>query len=291
VSEQRIEDGMVTIDRVVSDGPGWVVIHNQEDLAPGAVLGRAQVSDGENTDVSVEIDVSQATGTIYAVLHGDTGEEGVFDFPDGDDIVEVDGEPVMAEITLTGGMRASVTVEDQAIENDTVVVQRAVSDGPGWIVIHADDAGQPGEVIGNAALSDGENTDVSVEIDTEMATETLYAMLHIDDGEEGTYEFPDGDPPAEVEGNVVVQSFQVTGGLEEEPAAQEDATETPVDEEEEEATETPAEEEEEEEVLPETGAGTSAVAALALVVGGVIAMALGILTRRMRATRGTGTDD
>jgi uncharacterized surface protein with fasciclin (FAS1) repeats len=320
-------------------------------------------------------------------------------------------------------MSPSVTVQDQAVENGTVTIQTVVSDGPGWIVIHVDDNGQPGEVIGYTALSDGENTDVSVEIDTGMATETLYAMLHTDDGEEGTYEFPDADPPAEVDGQVVVQSFMVTGGLEEEEAEEEaqasaDIVDTAIEagnfetlvsaiqaaeledtlrgagpftvfaptdqafnalpdgrleellddptgelsqillyhvvsgrvmaadvtdgmevetvqgstltfsvqdgdvmvndanvvstdveasngvihaidavlippeegaEEEEEATETPAEEDEE--VLPETGAGTSAIAALTLVVGGTLAVAMGFLLRRTRTVRRARRDD
>jgi hypothetical protein len=275
VSDQAIEDGTVTIDTVVSDGPGWIVIHIQEDGAPGAIIGQAPVSDGENTDVEVEIDVSQATETLYAMLHEDTGEEGMYDFPDGDPPVEVDGEVVLTSFMLTGGLRASVTVSDQAIEDGMVTVATVVSDGPGWIVIHADEDGSPGPVIGQAQVSDGTNDDVSVEIDAGMATETLYAMLHEDTGEEGTYEFPDGDPPVQVEGSVVVEPFTVTGGMEED----EEATETPTGEE---ATETPTDEGA---MLPETGAGAVSAMALMLMIGGVIALAAGILIRRLHGQR------
>jgi hypothetical protein len=104
-------------------------------------------------------------------------------------------------------MTPSVTVSDQAIESGTVTVGAVVSDGPGWIVIHADDDGAPGPVVGHAAVSDGENTDVTVDIDTEAATETLYAMLHTDAGTAGTYEFPGDDVPVQVEGQVVVTAF------------------------------------------------------------------------------------
>jgi hypothetical protein len=107
----------------------------------------------------------------------------------------------------------SVSVEDQALEDGQVTVASVQSDGAGWIVIHADDDGAPGPVIGHAAVEDGENTDVVVEIDTEAATQTLYAMLHEDSGTEGTYEFPDGDPPVTVDGEVVVTAFTLTGPL------------------------------------------------------------------------------
>jgi hypothetical protein len=278
VSDQAVEDATVTVDSVVSDGQGWIVIHADEDGAPGAVIGQAAVSDGENTDVAVEIDMSQATETLYAMLHTDSGEMGMYEFPDADPPVEVDGEIVVQAFTVTGGLRPSVTVMDQAIEDSTVVVPQAISEGPGWMVIHADADGAPGPVIGNAALSDGVNSDVSVEIDVDAATETLYAMLHTDSGEMGTYEFPDGDPPVQVEGNVVVEPFAVTGGL---PAAQE-ATPTPTPAEEE-ATATPAPEGEEA-VLPETGGPATPTLGLVLVIGAVLVIAFGILISRLRDT-------
>jgi len=275
VSDQRIENGTVTMDAVVSDGPGWIVIHIQEDGAPGAVIGHAAVSDGENTDVWVEIDVSQATDTLYAMLHTDTGEMGMYEFPDADPPVQVEGEIVLQPFIVTGGMRPSVTVEDQAIEDGTVTVARTVSDGPGWMVIHAEEDGAPGPVIGQAQVFDGTTRNVTVEIDVDMATETLYAMLHQDTGEEGTYEFPEADPPVRVEGNVVVQPFAVTGGLAAEEA-------------EEEATPTPTEEEEA--VLPETGTDGTAATIIALVLAGIVLLALGILINRLRSVQQARVD-
>lgn len=268
VSDQEIVDGTVTIDSAVSDGPGWVVIHIQEDGAPGAVIGHAALEDGENMDVTVEIDVSQATETLYAMLHTDTGQMGTYEFPDGDPPVTVEGDVVLQPFTITGGLRPSVSVMDQAIEDGMVTVPEVVSDGQGWMVIHADDDGSPGPVIGQAQVSDGVNRDVSVEIDVEMATETLYAMLHADTGEMGAYEFPDADPPVQVEGNVVVKPFAITGGL----PGEEEATATP----------TPTGEEA---MLPETGAGAGSVLIIGLVLGGIVAMALGLLIRTMRSSK------
>lgn len=124
--------------------------------------------------------------------------------------------PVLAQDTTP-----VVEVSDQAIEDGTVTVDRVVSDGPGWIVIHADNNGAAGEVVGWSAVTDGENTDVVVEIDMDTATETLYAMLHTDLGTEGTYEFPGVDAPVQVGGQVLSEAFTVTG-----LAAQETATAT-----------------------------------------------------------------
>lgn len=120
----------------------------------------------------------------------------------------------------------SVTVNDQAIENDSVTIQQVVSQGPGWLVIHADDNGSPGPVLGHSAVTDGVNENVVVQLDAAGRTETLHAMLHTDAGTEGTYEFPGADTPVTVDGNVVNVPFQVTGGAAQEtPTATVEATE------------------------------------------------------------------
>ncbi|MHB1296085.1 MAG: DUF7282 domain-containing protein [Anaerolineae bacterium] len=109
------------------------------------------------------------------------------------------------------GATPSVTVNDQAVENDSVTVASVVSDGPGWIVIHNSTDGAVGADIGFSAVADGENTDVVVEIDPDLATETLFAMLHTDEDPVGTYDFPGGDPPVTADGEVVNVAFEVTG--------------------------------------------------------------------------------
>lgn len=109
-----------------------------------------------------------------------------------------------------GAITPSVTVNDQEIVDGMVTVAEVVSAGPGWIVIHVDNAGSPGPVIGHAAVVEGSNMDVRVEIDASQATETLYAMLHTDAGAVGEYEFPGADGPVSVDGQMVTPPFTVT---------------------------------------------------------------------------------
>jgi len=106
----------------------------------------------------------------------------------------------------------AVTVSDQDVTGGTVTIDSVVSDGPGWIVIHAAEGNSVGADIGHAALTDGTNENVVVTLDNGEAdvTETLYAMLHSDLGEEGTYEFPGADTPVQVDGEVVNVPFTVT---------------------------------------------------------------------------------
>ena len=117
---------------------------------------------------------------------------------------------------------ASVMVRDQQVIDGTVIVPEAEISTPGWLVIHAEQDGAPGPVLGYAPLEEGSNQEVLVEIEADRVTSTVYAMLHEDTGEEGVYEFPDADPPVQVDGSVVVKPFQVET---EESASQEVAVE------------------------------------------------------------------
>ena len=152
----------------------------------------------------------------------------------------------------------SVTVSDQPIENEMVTVDQVVSVGAGWIVIHADANGAPGPVLGNAAVSDGENLAVQVQLAAEGRTEMLWAMLHTDAGTVGTYEFPGDDGPVTVDGSVVVVPFNATGGMMEE-APVEEATPAP-----------------EAQTLPETGGVLTPWTSIALLAAGALIVLLGL---------------
>lgn len=109
----------------------------------------------------------------------------------------------------------SVSVADQPVVDGTVTVAQVVSDGPGWLVIHAQADGRPGPILGYSPVVDGANSNVLVQIDLTSATITLYAMLHTDAGVVGTWEFPGGaDTPVAVDGQIVSPAFnlQVASG-------------------------------------------------------------------------------
>ena len=84
----------------------------------------------------------------------------------------------------------SVTVSDQVVVGHNVVIDNAAAEGPAWIAIHADDNGSFGPVIGTAHVPQGQISNFNVFIqDISSITPVLYAMLHVDDGEVGVYEF------------------------------------------------------------------------------------------------------
>ena len=101
---------------------------------------------------------------------------------------------------------------DQDVVDGTVRVVRVTANEAGFVVIHADDNGSPGPGIGYVPVPAGVSANVIVPIDVEAATDTLYAMLHVDGGEADVYEGP-GDPDGPVmRGDaVVVHPFAITG--------------------------------------------------------------------------------
>jgi plastocyanin len=127
--------------------------------------------------------------------------------PTSEPVVE---EPELVE-ELAGDEDPFVIVNDQAAGDGTVVIEDVHATEPGWIVIHLNQDGAPGAVIGFAPVEAGENHDVVVEIDLDQAASGLFAMLHLDGGTHGEYEFPGEDAPVFIEDDIVNVPFSVTG--------------------------------------------------------------------------------
>jgi hypothetical protein len=118
----------------------------------------------------------------------------------------------LGTVALAQEEQPSITVNDQEIQDGTVLIERVFATQDGWVVIHRSQNDTFGEDIGFAPVEVGETTNLEVEIDLDMATETLWAMLHVDEGEPGVYEFPGADVPVRLpDGELVNEPFQVTG--------------------------------------------------------------------------------
>lgn len=110
VADQRAGAGAVAVARVLSAGPGWLVIHGDAGGAPGPVLGWVPVREGVNRNLRIRVDPTGATPYLWAMLHADSGALGRYEFPGPDGPVTVDGRVVMKRFRLdqgytgTGGM-------------------------------------------------------------------------------------------------------------------------------------------------------------------------------------------
>jgi len=140
VADQNYDGVTVVVGEIVSAGPGWMAIHNQEEGRLGPVIGVAPLKDGVNKDVAVKIDPQKATPVLYAMLHADGGAVGTYEFPGPDVPILVDGQMVApsfkASIGETANKSSAVVVRDQDVVGGKVTVEQVISDGPGWLDIH-----------------------------------------------------------------------------------------------------------------------------------------------------------
>lgn len=105
----------------------------------------------------------------------------------------------------------ALEANDQLLALSTAVhVARVTSVGPGWVVIHEDDMGSPGVVVGRVSVASGVSEDIAVGLDRRATDgEGFIAMLHQDLGVVGTWEHA-VDLPAEDDEIVVMSGFAVT---------------------------------------------------------------------------------
>jgi hypothetical protein len=208
VSEQLAVNGMIVIENAVMPEAGWVVIHAVVGGQMGPTVGIAPLQAGENQNVPVMIDTLGATPESMAVLHLDTGMAGMYEFdmmPDVDPPVLQDDQPVQTPFRLT-----AITAFAQMITNNTAIIGSVISDQSTWVALYSDNAGQPGDVLGSAPVPAGTTPAVVVPLNSEPTTEAIWAVLHLDDGTTGTFEF-DGQNglDAQVTVNAMVASAPI----------------------------------------------------------------------------------
>lgn len=111
--------------------------------------------------------------------------------------------------SLLPGAKNAVAVSDYTV-GKTVSVAIVLLQNPGYVMIHEDDKGNPGKIIGTSKLLPaGESTNVVVNLTRASEEgEELYAMLHLDDGD-GKFNATGDTPLTDSEGNVVMMNFSV----------------------------------------------------------------------------------
>lgn len=201
VADQAVgETGQITIESVRVLADGYLALHEDRDGSPGSMLAYTPVKTGLIRDLTLNVNIQSATPLIHAILYEDLGTAGRFDPLEEDPIVYVLEQPVSS--SFVAQFPPDIFVLDQPVVDESVVVEKAVSYGPGWVVIYNDDQGSIGLIIGWAALKNGINEQVEVEINPSAATSLLHLMIHEDIDEIGLFDFPRSDPPVLVENRV-----------------------------------------------------------------------------------------
>ena len=201
VSDQRAnEDGMIIIEAVRNLTDGYLALHNDQEGAPGSILAFVPIKAGLRRELAVQVNWLAAAPMLHAVLYEDGGVIGRFNPKDEDSIVYVLDQPVASSFAVQ--FPPDIFVYDQPIVSESIFVEKAVSYGPGWLVLYNDDEGSIGMIIGWAALEDGINEGIEIVINPSAATPIMHLMLHEDLEDVGQFEFPRTDPPVLVENRV-----------------------------------------------------------------------------------------
>lgn len=196
VLSQPIVDGQIVVERVISDGPGWIAASYQnQDGTLGNIIGFAPLQDGINGPVAIPLLTALVTPKLFLQLHKDTDDIGEFGFPGADPVVLYQDRQKLFTVDTTSGNYV-ISRDQTATEQDgtsTVTVAYVVGDISMWVVIRADDDGQPGAVVGQALAMPGVNREIVIPIDLAQATPQLHAVLHVDNGTIGAFEFVDNN--------------------------------------------------------------------------------------------------
>jgi hypothetical protein len=199
VLDQPLVDGTFEVERVISNGPGWLVAYFDDEGEPGLIIGSAPLADGLNEQVLVEVLQTAVTPILHLRLHEDTVSGDDFDFPRVDQpILYEDRLPSTVTLNLASGNY--VLIEDQQLPSSglasaVVMVNLVVVDVPTWVAIEADDNGERGEVLGFTAVSPGINRNIAISIDPALATETMYVTLYLNAGEPDEFDPEGADVP------------------------------------------------------------------------------------------------
>ncbi|WP_157471090.1 DUF7282 domain-containing protein [Gracilimonas tropica] len=227
--DQMIMNNSIMVD-VDSNTEGWVVVHrsNAEGNGPQVpeIIGKAPIQAGMNTDVQIMFDegvVVEDGEQLWPMVHYDTGEIGTYEFdgvnPYDQPVITADGI-LMTNITVSGSASPSVMVSDQTVADGTLTIDEAMAGQIGFVVLHRDNGSDAPVVpasIGHGQVYTGSNTDLTIELndgETLEAGDKVWAMLHIDNGTIGSYDF-DGsegsdDPPVFDEmSNIVMVQFTI----------------------------------------------------------------------------------
>lgn len=213
VLDQPVIDDTFVVERVLVNQPSFIVAYADSDGEPGFIIGSQSIPAGLSEQVTVEVAGSQVTDVVYIYLHEDTEPGGGFDFPANDPPLTFEGrlpEPYSFRTNPGNYLLAADQALTETADGETAVtVPLAVVDVAAWLAVHTDDNGQPGDVIGFVPLSPGINRDLTVVVDETAVTDTLYAVLHLDGGTRGEFDFPGDDIILQSNRNPIAAPFVV----------------------------------------------------------------------------------
>jgi PGF-CTERM protein len=223
-SNQSTGGYSVLVDEAFLPEGGFVTVHDAS-VTEGAVFESvrgtsAYLEPGLHRDVRVTLDDPlNDSATLVPMAHRDTDGDRNYTFVESEGEADgpytADGGPVVAQANAT--VSASVSMDAQASDGHSVVVDRVDLAEGGFVVVHGPslNAGEvTGSVLGHSAYLDaGVHENVTVRFDEPVrSSQTLIPMAHRDTDGDRNYTFPDADGPYTAMGGAVVDTARTSVG-------------------------------------------------------------------------------
>ncbi len=101
-----------------------------------------------------------------------------------------------------------IEIENQSLGQQQFIVSHVFTPENAWLVLYADDGGKPGTIVQTIPLTSGYLFDIQMDMPI-YEPGTYFAVLHVDLGAPGQFEFPGPDVAMDVGGKVVVEVFEI----------------------------------------------------------------------------------
>jgi len=101
IYDQAVTNSKIVVDEVQSNEPGWIAIYSDEYGMPGQMIGYRQIFPGIFRQFEIEIDLSNATVVLFARVHKDLGQRGIFEYPGIDKPIAVNRMAETQSIRIT----------------------------------------------------------------------------------------------------------------------------------------------------------------------------------------------
>ncbi len=128
---------------------------------------------------------------------------------------ETTGDDVTTETPTTDTTASAesnrVVMGDQ-FPGNVVFISSVQLDNGGWVVIHKDNAGTPGEIIGSQYFDKGINTGKVTLTKSTVDGGLYYAMLHSDDGDK-KFDATKDLPLKDSKGAVIMKMFRASAAV------------------------------------------------------------------------------
>ncbi len=123
VKNQALSGNTITVSEVSLSEPGFVAIHMDNNGKPGRVIGKSGVlTAGIINDLNITLEETVSGGVVlYAMLHKDANNNGIFDFPGAD--TPVKSNNFIAKFKILGDEQSQPEQQQGAQQNDSSSVK------------------------------------------------------------------------------------------------------------------------------------------------------------------------